>query len=325
MRARALGVALVLVACGESEPSVAERIDALRASAEPFFHPTLPTPQRLAGLFPDGVEIERDPRRRLRENDHGRAILDAGERAVPELIRLLDSPPRRTLAAVLLAEIGGREAAAALLGRWRDLRGAAKTKSIYDLEGRPPCAAGGGYRHEGVDHDFYRELIEALCHAGRPVAAAVAADTDAAMDESERRHAMGKDLARDERRREPRQEIELRWHVECVETASEGLQMLARVGAPEAPPRFVRALHSPVHALRWTAVQCVTYLGRDAESVLLSLGILLDDPGLRFEALDALVFLLDGRGLPRTLKSARREDLVRRYKERLRELGHLPP
>lgn len=323
-RARFVAV-LLLAGCGQD---VTDHIDALRESGTRYVHATLPSPDRLAELYP-GQEPDRSFRSRLHEDEHARAVLDAGEAAVPELVRLLDDPERRTLAAVFLAEIGGERAATGLLARWRDLRGEVQTKSVYRSYER----AGGrvtmtmGIRHEGIDQAFYGELLHALCYAGRPVSAAVAADTRTAMDEAERLQAAGEDL----RRKETRESLELRWNVEPVETAREGLQILAMVAAPEAPPLFTRALRSPLRSLRWTGVQEVIWIGEGAQQTLPALGALLDDPDLREEVIEQIYFILD-RGNPpfpspdwpgSPLTDEEQEELARRYKERLRELGHL--
>ena len=65
-----------------------------------------------------------------RQNPDAAAILDAGPRAVPELLRLLEDPERELLAAVFLSEIGGREAALGLLARWRETRARVQEKMI---------------------------------------------------------------------------------------------------------------------------------------------------------------------------------------------------
>ena len=116
---------------------------------------------------------------------------------------------------------------------------------------------------------------------------------------------------------------------EPVETAREGLKILAMLGAPEAPPLFLRALRSPVRAIRWTGVQQVSWIGEGAKQTLPALGALLDDPGLRGEVIEQLFFILD-LGVPRPrdwptspLTDEEQEKLAQRYKERLRELGHL--
>jgi len=323
-RARIVGVVtgLLLVGCGAK---VADHIDALRESGERYVHSMLPSPERLADLYP-GQEPDRGFRSRLRKDEHARAILDADAAAVPELVRLLDDPERRTLAAVFLAEIGGEQAATAILGRWRDLRAEVETKSVYHKVERAggPVTWTRGQRHEGIDNEFYNELLHALCFVGGAVSAAVAADTRAAMDEAERRHAAGEDLLRKETRKEE-ETVELRWHAEPVETACEGLRILAMVGAPEAAPLFWRALHSPVRSFRWTGVQEVNWIGEGAKQFLPALGALLDDDDVRLreQVLWQLAFLLDRQGPPDPLTDEEQEKLARRYKERLRELGHL--
>jgi len=323
-RARIIGVVavLLLVGCGAK---VADHIDALRESGTRWYvHSMLPSPERLAEIYPGRESVGLDSlRSRLRKDEHARAILDAGEAAVPELVRLLDDPERRTLAAVFLAEIGGEQAATALLGRWRDHRGDVKTKSVYrsfERAGRPVTMAMGS-RHEGIDSGFYSELLHALCFVGRAVSAAVAADTRAAMDEAEKLQAAGEKLRREETRQE--EELELRWNIEPVETACEGLHILAMVGAPEAPALFTRALRSPVRSFRWTGVQEVNWIGEGAKQTLPALGALLDDPDWREDVLEPLALLLDQRGIPDPLTDEKQEELARQYKERLRELGHL--
>jgi hypothetical protein len=152
------------------------------------------------------------------------------------------------------------------------------------------------------------------------VSAAVAADTRAAMDEGERLHAAGKVLSREEDREETKQ----RWSVEPVETANEGLVILAMVGAPEAPALFVLALRSPVGSFRWNAVQEAGFLGDGVELVLPALGELLDDPDVGEMALRELALILDRTGPPEPLTDEQLEEWVQRYKGELRDLGHLP-
>jgi len=318
MRTRVVGavVALLLVGCGRD---VTDHINALREGGARYTHNTLPSPQRLA-------EIYREPagaaslRTQLRNNENARAIFDAGERAVPELVRLLEDPERRTLAAFFLAEIGGEETATALLGQWRGLRAQVQWKIVYDRVG---ASVEKGRRYEGVDGKFYNELLHALCYTGRPVSAAVAADTRAAMDEAKKLHAAGANLRRKETRQEATGEIELRWDIEPVETACEGLMILAMAGAQEAPQLFSRALRSPVPSFQWTGIHNVVFIGEGAKETLPALGALLDDPVWRELVIEQLTFILDqGRG-PGPLTEEDQEELVRRYKQRLRELGHL--
>jgi len=183
-----------------------------------------------------------------------------------------------------------------------------------------------GWRYEGVDGRFYGELIHALCYAGRPVSASVAADTRAAMDEAEKRQSAGEDLWRKETRQEAPGEVELQWDIEPVETACEGLEILAMVGAPEAPPLFMRALGSQVRSCRWAAVHSVSYIGEGDEQLLPVLGALLDgdDMRLREDVLWQLECMLDRAGPSRPpTDDDEPEDPVQRCKQRLRELGHL--
>jgi hypothetical protein len=315
---------LLFVGCGWN---VVDHIDALRVSRKRYVHGTLPSPQRMAELYPgQELGVFGSHRSRLREDEHARAILDAGEAAVPDLARLLDDRERRTLAAFFLAEIGGEPAATAVLGRWRDVRGGVETKSVYQVFERAggPVTMSMGQRHEGIDQEFYGELLHALAYVGRPVSAAIAADTRAAMDEAEKLQAAGKDLLRREKKKEePLGEVELRWEIEPVKTASEGLKILAMVGAPEAPALFTRALRSPVRSFRWTAVQNVLYIGQEAKQTLPALGELLDDPDWREDVFEPLAWILDRKGVPEPLTDEEQVELAQRYKQRLRELGHL--
>jgi len=324
MRTRVVGavVALLLVGCGET---VTNHIDALRESGARYTHSMLPSPERLA-------EIYREPagstslRSQLRRNEHARAIFDAGEGAVPELVLLLDDAERRTLAAFFLAEIGGEQTASALLGQWRGLRGRVQEKIVYHKVG---ASVMKGRRYEGVDGKYYNELLHALCYTGRPVSAAVAADTRAAMDESERLRAAGEDLRRKETRQEATDEIELRWDIEPVETACEGLMILAMVGAPEAPALYTRALGSPIRAFQWKGIHNVVFIGEGAKQTLPALGALLDDQQSREFVIEQLAFILDQGSPPSPdwpaspLTEEEQEAVARRYKQRLRELGHL--
>jgi hypothetical protein len=320
---RGLSLAILLpfcMACGK--PTVADRIDAIRESGVRFAHAELPSPQRMAELYP-GYEsggIKHGIGHELRANEHAAAILDAGQAAVPELVRLLDDPRRATLAAVFLAEIGGRESAMGLLARWRALRGVAKEMSVYRVRDGKTYAE--GYRDEGVDGEFYTELIAALCYVGRAVGAEVAANTKAAMDEAERLQHAGERLLYEERRDEPAGEVELRWRAEPIQTAQEGLKMLAMAGAAEGVDLLVRALRSPVKGIRWEALAYVAYLGHGKDRTLPVLGGLLDDPEWRDKALDAVATILDRGLVPPS--PGEEETAAKRYKKRLQELGHLP-
>ncbi len=318
MRGAALGAicTLLLGACGDD---VEGRIDAVRASGRRYVHGE--------GLirFDEGPAA-RSIASRLRDDPDGRALLDAGGSAVPALIRLLGDPSRRTLAAAFLAEIGGDEAARALLRAWRSLRDAAKEKRILLPVGNGSFAL--GYRYEDVDDGFYGEVIMALGYAGRPVSPEIAKDTEAAMVESERLAAKGDELVFREERVEDGRKVELRWSAAPVETACEGLKLLAMLAAPEAPSLFTRALRSPVGALPSTAVQEVVFLGNAASGLLPDLGPLLDDPDLRADAAEQVTFLLEQGATTEAvpvhhLSGEEQAALAVRCKQRLRELGHL--
>jgi len=324
VRTASLVVVLLGAACGAD--SVGDHVEALRAGDARYVHSTFPSPERLAELYPETRKKAAGSRHELRGNEHAAAILDAGEAAVPDLVALLDDPESRTLAAFFLGEIGGERAASALLGRWRALRGKAVRKRVYVFEPRRErlVRMARGYRYEGVDHEFYGEVLGALRYAGRAVSASIAADTAAAMDKGERLHANGEALRYEQRRREGEQDLELRWSVEPVETACEGLETLAMVGALEAPDLFVRALRGPIRAFRWTAMQQVGFLGKDAQRTLPALGALLDDPDWRKRAVKTLAEALDGEHWLAPLSDERAQELADRFKVRLRARGHLP-
>jgi len=318
MRGAALGAicTLLLGACGDG---VEGRIDAIRASGRRYVHGE--------GLVRfDGGPATRSIATQLREDKNARALLDAGESAVPSLIRLLKDPERRTLAATLLAEIGGNGAARELMTTWRSLRDSAKEKRILLPVGSGSFAL--GYRYEGVDDGFYGEVIMALGYAGGPVSGEIAKDTEVAMTESERLAAKGDELLFREERVEDGRKVELVWSAAPVETAREGLKLLAMLRAPEAPSLFARALRSPVPALRCTAVQEIPFLGDAANGLLPALGPLLDDPDLRADAVEQVTLLLED-GAPTEavpvhhLSGEQQAAVAVRCKERLRELGHL--
>ena len=113
-------------------------------------------------------------------------------------------------------------------------------------------------------------------------------------------------------------------YAEPVETAREGLHVLAMSGAGEGPALFARALRSPVDAFRWDAVQEVQFLGRGREQTLPALATLLDDAPLRGLAVSAVASLTDRGDVPRNPTEAELDALVLRYKALLREQGHLP-
>ena len=66
------------------------------------------------------------------------------------------------------------------------------------------------------------------------------------------------------------------------------------------------------------------WLGDSLDVVLPGLGELLDDQEWRDKALEQLAFGFDRQALPDPLTEQDREILLREYKERLRELGHMP-
>ncbi|MFI5403222.1 MAG: hypothetical protein ACHQ1G_09815 [Planctomycetota bacterium] len=318
MRGAALGAlaALVLGACGDT---VAERIDAVQGNGRRYVHGE-------GEVRFEDPPAARSLARQLSEDPDGKALLDRSQSAVPELILLLDDPGRRSLAAVFLAEIGGDKAVAELLARWRGLRGDAKEKTVYRSVGSGSFKL--GYRYEGVGDGFYGELIMALAYAGRPVSAEIAKDTEAAIAESERLEATGADPMFREERDEDGRRLELRWWAEPIETACEGLRILAMLDAPEAPSLFAKALRSPVRPLRWTAVQEVLFLGDASEQLLPALGPLLDDPELRADAAEQVTFLLDhgatAEAVPvHHMSGDQQAALAVRCKERLKALGHL--
>ena len=328
------GIALLLLSgCGES--SVTDRVDRLLEGDASYVHSTLPSPARMAELHPDGgsdwSSVTSDVEQRLRKNADGRALLDAGDSAVAELIRLLGDEERRTLAAVVLAEIGGKAGASGLLKQWRSLRGARLKKQTYvHLEdpAKPNARSmAAGFHYDGVDTKYYGELLHALSYCGLPVSAAIAADTTAAIDESEKLLAAGENLSGEQRYDETdvgSHGRTQRWSIGPVQTADEGLQILAMIGAPEAPRLFVRALGSPVRGVRYPAVQNAGYLGEAAAQLVPALWTILDEPRLRGEAAQALSEIL---GQPRLQPPSAAEewDAWRKSaKKRFRELGHLP-
>lgn len=295
--------AAALPACGES---VEDRIDALRSGGASYLHdPPRPAPDPDALPSPPVSE-------RLRGSEAGRALLDAGERAVPDLVRLLDDPDRQTVAAAVLAEIGGVAAAEGLLDRWRRLRTAVRDACVYRVAG---IATALGKRYESGDGVFYAELLHALCRSGRVVASAVARDTAAALDECERLAAAGADLVRTERREEDGRTIELRWWPDPVETAREGLRILAACRAPEAPALAERGLRSPVRVVRRAALRSLAFLGERAEPLLPQVARLLEDPAWRDEAKEQL------RILAASLTDEQRRAMARRYGEGPRGSG----
>lgn len=318
-----LAWALLLAACGKT--TVADRIDALRKAGVDVNLYELPSAQRMEELYPDRDVRSLRPHgagRTLRAHAAGAAILEAGPAAVPELVALLEDPERAKLAALFLGEIGGSEAALGLLARWRELRGTLQDMSVYRRRDGEIWA--GGVRREGPFVDFYGALLHALCHVGREVGAEVAADTAAAMDEAERIQLAGGNVIFEERRDEPEGEVTLRWQVEPIEAAEEGLYVLAMAGAREGVDVFVRALRSPVRSIRWKAIQGVGWLGEGMDRTLPILGALLDDPEWRSMALEAVAFMVARDVVPRSLSPAEEEALAVRYKRRLQELGHLP-
>lgn len=317
MRCAALGTLAVLLlgACGDT---IADRIDAVARTGR-HVHGAGET------RFGDAPAV-RSLAPVLRKEPAGASLLDGGDAVAARLVGLLDDPSRRTLAVVFLAEIGGDRAARELARRWRAHRDDARSTSIYrQLDGGSWKL---GYRYEGVDDDFYGELLMALGYAGLPVSPEIAKDTLAAIEESDRLAARGVDLLSRAEREEDGRPVELRWWAAPVETAREGLRILALLRAPEAPSVFGKAMRSPVAAIRRTAVEDVLFLRDVAERLLPSLGPLLDDPDLSADAAEQVGFLLEDAttvaAAPiRALPVDRRAAVVGHCKERLRALGHL--
>jgi hypothetical protein len=315
---------LVATACGKA--SVEDRIDALLASGKSFNHSLLPSPSRMAVLYP-GRPRESEERERTAATavDADMRALVAAVGAAPELVRMLDDPVRRTLAVQFLAEIGGVPAENALLAQWRKLRDGINRKHIFR------STAGGnmylGYHYEGDDDKFFRELLYALSYTGGHMSAEVARDTKTAMDEAERRELAGEKLRFDERRKEAEGTIDVSWFAEPVETACEGLEILGMTGAPDGVALFVRAIRSSIIPFRQTAVQNVTYLGQGKDQTLPALGRLLDDPKWRPDAASAIALLIDvhaGPSFTASASGAEWDRFVAQLKARLQELGHLP-
>lgn len=309
MRGTALGImAFLLGSCGDP---VAELVDEVRSSGRHYLHAEGELPTGVLSLAP-----------RLREQPAARTLLGTTQ-SVPRLARLLEDEERRTIAAVLLAEIGGRDAAVALLRCWRAARDAADERTIYRAVGDGWVKL--GYRYEGIDHAFYGELLMALAYAGHPVSAEIAKDTATAIAESERLLAEGAEIVSREQREEDGRRLELRTRCPSVQTAREGLRLLAMLRAPEAPALFVAALRSNLPAVRRTAVQEVGYLGEPTEELLRALEPLLDDPELQIDAAEQVEFLLapaasmGAEPANQLLKDAQLA-LVARSKERLRDL-----
>jgi len=302
---------LVLAAC---DGGVIDHVDAVRKNGRRLAHEGLRLPT-------EGGSTVRSIAPALRQDPHGRALLDLGQRAVPDLRKLLKDPERRELAAALLAEIGGTEAATELLARWRGMRDDAREVHFYRLYLGSSLPI--GYRCENVDQQFYAELVLGLGYAGSPVSGEIAKDTESAIKESERLEAAGEEITFREERDEDGRQLEVRWDAAPVETAREGLRIVVMASAPEAPYLCDLALRSRVRALRIAAAQMTPYLGKDAVQMLPALARLLDDVDLRHEALEPVALLLDGSPPDLNLSGEQQGALVARYKARLRESGQL--
>lgn len=324
--------ALVLLSGCGGKTTVADHLDGLAASGTTYRHNTLPSPARRAELNPVSSS---DPTpgqtlaERLHKNEHGRALLDAGQTAVPELIALLGDENRRTLAAVFLGEAGGPEAAGALLHQWRELRPKRLKKNVY-VHLSDPAKPGSrslraGFHYEGVEGAFYGELLFALSYCGRPESAAIASDTRAAMKRCESRQAAGEVFVA-ESQGEPSDEhphgTTVRWSDGEVETCDEGLELLAMIGAPEATELFVRALHSPVRSFRWTALQNASYLGTAVKPLVASIWQLLDDPDLADLAASALTDITRGPRSPQPPEGEAWDAWRARTEKALQDLGY---
>jgi len=321
MRRGLAGLCVLVAACGD--PSVQDRIDAIRRSGAHFAHVNLLSPERFKELYPDTPDAarERGIRERLLADPDAAALLRAGDAAVPDLVRLLKDPERGALAAAFLGEIGGKDAAAGLLARWREVRGTDQEKHLHLYAGEEIYAR--GYTYEAIDGRVYGEMMASLGYTGRAVGKEIAADTAAAMDEGERLQRDGKDLSFVAWREEEDGKLKLTWSAEPVETACEGLRLLALAGAPEGVDLFVRALRSPVRAFRWTAIQEHTYLGVGRDRTIPVLAGLLDDPEWRAKAVEEIAVAVF-RDDVRDPSTAQAEELAPQYKRKLQELGYLP-
>jgi len=306
----------LLVGCGD--PTAVDHIDAMLEDGKSYRHSILPRP---------APDAKSSMLKTLRKNEHARAVLDAGEDAVPKLIDMLADEERRTLAAVFLAEIGGDDAAAALLKQWRMLRQTRIRKTNYSTAGYDSRLT-MGTEYDGVDPDFYGELLHALSYCGRSQSAAIAADTLAALEDSEQRLAAGEQIGY-ETPDEPHDGWFQCWWIGSVETTNEGLQMLAMVRASEAPDVFARALSSELRPIRFAAIQEAGFIGPDAQALIPALWDKLDSPKFREDALEAIIQILDEPGIgtlpvPRSPTEAEWAGLVLPVKARLQELGHIP-
>jgi hypothetical protein len=296
-------MALAASACDEDAKG---RIDAVRRNGRRYMHGEDLLPFERSG------SAVRSLSPKLREDPNGRALLDLGEAMAPELAKLLDDPERRTLAAVFLAEGGKERGATELLRRWQVLRGQVKEEQLYRL--RRGTAIGIGYRYQGVDGQFYAEVVLGLTYAAQPVSAKIAADTRAAIEESARLEASGQQLLFREEREEDGARIEVRWSAEPVETASEGLRILAMAAAPEAPSLLEGALRSRIPALRRTALREAAWLGRDGQKLLPAIRPLLDDPDLGDEAIEQVARIVEGITPSRPFTTEQRAALVARLR-----------
>lgn len=302
--ALALG-ALVLCACGDD---VSGRIDELRVSRARYLHE--------APRAPDPHALPSEPvSARLRESAAGRDLLDAGDDAVPALVRLLDDPDRRTLAAAVLAEIGGSAAARGLLDCWRRLRATVRDTSVYRV---PDLRRRIGTRYEKVDGVFYAELLNALCSAGLAAESAIVCDTEMALAECERLAARGEGVVSRERTQEDGRQVELRWWPEPVETACEGLRILAASGAAETPALVGRALRLDTCPVRRAAIRAIGFLGPRAEALFPEIALLLGDPMWRDETRQQLEILAA------SVPDEQRRAMVGRYVERFGPPGGPP-
>ncbi|MCP5070930.1 MAG: hypothetical protein GY946_30570 [bacterium] len=281
---------LLLAGCGEdadrNDAVVRDHIDGLlKAGIEDLPGRWLPGPDRERRLYPD--EDRSTPRSRgyLGKSPDGRALLALDQAAVPALVALLPDARRRTLAVVFLGEIGGPDAASALLQKWRGLRDNTRAKRAY--------IDNGGMRlvstmYETPDDQLVPALAHSLSLCGLPVTKEIAADTLAAMNEAEALQRDGAAVKLEEAKELDGRPAKLIWWVEPVETTKKGLEILSMVGGPEALPVFTRALDSPIPTIRLTAIQASMHMAYEAEPLLPTLTEALHDPEYRAPALSTL-------------------------------------
>jgi hypothetical protein len=305
-------------------PSIIELVDRIREKHPAPRHRLVPSPQRYAEVMgkprDEGLEPQSDP-----DIDE---LIRRGQAAVPTLSATLEDLDRRLVAAYVLAEIGGAQAADLLWQKFTGLAEDTRTVRVYrhgmNEEGEPVVFAEGEY-YEGPDPELYSELaFGGLCYAGKPVVEEIIAFTKRAIDRTDALHKQDAPLAHERLVFRDGQRHTETWRSAPLERAQRGIWILGHLGDERAVDVFNAALRSPVQALRSASIQSAAWL--QAKETLDALGASLDDKtphagDMRIcdLALEAVAFVMHRRTVRTDNMSwPERDQMIEVYRMRLK-------